>query len=166
MKHSPTKKIAFLDRDGVINKKAKEHQYITRTEDFIFNERIFEVLIYLKKRDFEFIILTNQRGISRGLLDEDQLKVIHSEMMKGLRNNGIDILDIFYCPHGENECDCRKPKDGLLRKACEKYSIDLNKSLFITDSEKEVEMGEVFGIKNSYFVESDYPERFLLCVER
>lgn len=163
---SRLRKIAFLDRDGVINKKAGEHEYITKTEDFVFNEGIFKVLEHLRKENFEFIVVTNQRGVARGLLDEEKLAEVHSFMKEGLKNNGIDILDIFYCPHNENECDCRKPKDGLLRIASEKYSIDLNQSLFITDSQKEIEMGKVFGIKDNYFVESGQPERFFVCIEK
>lgn len=161
MKPSPTKKIAFLDRDGVINKKAEEHNYITRVEDFVFNEGIFEVLTSLKERGFEFIVLTNQRGMARGIFSEEELLGIHTFMKTTLTNHGINILDIFYCPHGEDECECRKPKDGMLRVACEKYSVDLDSSIFITDSQKEVIMGQKFGISNSYFIRSDHPEDYL-----
>lgn len=154
------KKIAFLDRDGVINKKAKEHQYITKSEDFIFNEGIFKVLAYLKDRGFEFIILTNQRGVARGIFSEDDLCQVHSHMNSILESKGINILDIFYCPHHGNECDCRKPKPGMLRKACERYDVTLSSSLFITDSEKEYEMGEKFGLGQTILVNSDKPEEF------
>lgn len=155
------KKIAFLDRDGVINKKAKEHSYITNVKEFIFNETIFDVLLSLKKENFEFIILTNQRGIARGLYSEETLAEIHTFMCKRFLEKGISILDIFYCPHNENACECRKPKDGMLKAACLRYDIDLKDSIFITDSILEMEMGKNFGISNSYFVPSDAPHSFL-----
>lgn len=155
------KKIAFLDRDGVINKKAKEHQYITKTESFIFNEGIFELLEFLTDTGFEFIIITNQRGVARNMLTENELKKIHSYMIEKLNGNKINILDIFYCPHEINTCDCRKPKPGLIYKAADKYKIDLSNSILISDSENEMEMGKAAGLKYSFLIPVDNPA-FLL----
>lgn len=152
MRTLKNRKIAFLDRDGVINKKAAEHCYITKVEDFIFNDGIFEVVTNLKAKGYEFIVITNQRGIARGLYTEDTLDKIHQHL-----ENGIEILDIFYCPHEINTCDCRKPKDGMLKSACAKYSIDLPNSLLISDSEEEVLMGQKFGIGQNIFITSNQP---------
>jgi D-glycero-D-manno-heptose 1,7-bisphosphate phosphatase len=149
------KKIVFLDRDGVINKKAAPHQYVTRVEDFKFNPRIFELLANFKKSGYEFIVITNQRGISRKMLTEADLKKIHDFMLSEFAKKGISILDIFYCPHGEGECDCRKPKPGLLKMACEKYDIDLKNSILISDSPEDVIMGEKFGVGKNYLVGQD-----------
>ncbi len=154
------RKIAFLDRDGVINKKAPEHEYITSTTDFIFNEGIFDVLKTLQKDGFEFIVLTNQRGISRGILTEEKLDEIHQHMVLTLIDKDIKILDIFYCPHASDSCDCRKPKPGMLQKACAKYPVDITRSILISDTIEDVEMGTTFGLQ-SYLVQSDNPETFL-----
>ncbi len=154
-KKSRLKKILFLDRDGVINKKAEEHEYVARVDDFIFNEKIFEVLRDHKKRGYEFIVITNQRGIARGKMLEKDLEKIHEHMIERLKRENLDILDIFYCPHEEFVCDCRKPKFGLLNKAADKYDIDLNGSILISDSWKDVKMGKEFGIGENIFVESD-----------
>lgn len=162
MKEVKNKKIVFLDRDGVINKKAEEHCYITKVEDFIFNEAIFEVSLRLRDSGFEFIIITNQRGIARGLYDEKQLDEIHSYMKGEFYKKGIAILDIFYCPHENNACDCRKPKDGMLKNACAKYPIDLANSLLISDSPVDVSMGEKFGIGQNILVESDNPSKLMV----
>lgn len=158
-------KVAFLDRDGVINKKAEEHGYITRKEDFIFNEGIFEVCHQLQKRGFELVTITNQRGIARGLYTEETLGEIHGYMKEEFKRQGITIMDIFYCPHEEGVCDCRKPKDGMLRKALVCYPISLAESILISDSLEDVEMGRIFGIGTVLFVSSDHPEEALqqLC---
>ena len=155
MENTHSKKIAFLDRDGVINKKAKEHCYITKKEDFIFNDGIFDVASQLQNDSFKFIIITNQRGIARGILTEEILNEIHLYMKIEFHKRGIEILDVFYCPHENNVCDCRKPKDGMLRKACEKYYIDKQESILISDSQEDIEMAKEFGIGKQYFIESD-----------
>lgn len=151
----PSKKIVFLDRDGVINKKADEHCYITKVEDFIFNDGIFEAVLGLQKKGFEFIILTNQRGIARGLMTIEKLFEIHKSMNDGFLKHGIKILDVFYCPHDINSCECRKPKDGMLRMATHKYAIDLGSSLLISDSPVDIEMGKMFGVGKNILIESD-----------
>lgn len=150
-----SKKIVFLDRDGVINKKADEHSYITKVEDFIFNDDIFDVCSKFKEEGFEFIVITNQRGIARNLYDVERLTEIHRYMIDCFNKNNIDILDIFYCPHEENACDCRKPKDGLLKQAYFKYHIDLNSSILISDTMADINMGEKFGIGKNIYIESD-----------
>ncbi len=149
------KKIAFLDRDGVINKKQSEGDYVTAVHRFEFNSGIFELLRKLSGKGFEFIIITNQRGIARGFYSEADLKNIHDHMQTEFKKQGIDLLDIFYCPHEEGQCSCRKPKPGLLEQAARKYDINLAESILISDSRKDVEMGEKFGIGKNIFVETD-----------
>lgn len=155
------RKIAFLDRDGVINVNAKEHCYITNVKDFVFNKGTFELLENLKRRAFEFIIITNQRGVARGHLTETDLKNIHDFMLKTLMHKGIEILDIFYCPHEIDSCECRKPFPGLLEAACAKYNIDLKSSVLISDSQSDIKMGKDFGISTCIHVSKDQPETAL-----
>jgi D-glycero-D-manno-heptose 1,7-bisphosphate phosphatase len=166
IKEEVSKKIAFLDRDGVINRKAEEHCYITRVEDFVFNEGLFDVVTRLRGEGFEFIVITNQRGVARGLLSEDMLGKIHDYMKDEFHKKGIEILDVLYCPHDTKSCDCRKPKDGMLRKAVELYSIDRSQSLLISDSKEDIAMGELFGLRTSIFVESDKPIQAMDCVQK
>jgi D-glycero-D-manno-heptose 1,7-bisphosphate phosphatase len=150
-------KIAFFDRDGVINRRQADHQYVTSVDQFVFNDGIFEVFKFLADKGFEFIVITNQRGISRGLLTEDGLSKIHSYMISEFRKNGIEILDVFFCPHGDNECNCRKPKPGMLEMAAQKYDIDLGESVLISDEMADVEMGKKFGIGKNICVRRDTP---------
>jgi len=156
------RKIAFLDRDGVINKRAKKHDYIKSTAEFIFNEKIFDVLQILQNQDYEFIILTNQRGIGRNLMSISDLEDIHKKMLEGLKIKGIQILDIFFCPHTENTCNCRKPKPGLLNLAAKKYLFNSSDSILISDSLDDIRMGEKFGIMNLFYVRSNHPEDFFI----
>jgi len=161
MKKKIAKKIAFLDRDGVINKCAPEHEYITSISDFVFNESVFSVLQRLKEDGYEFIVVTNQRGISRKKLTVETLSKIHSHMTKVLKSHGINLLGILYCPHAVNSCDCRKPKDGLLRQAVTKYDINIEHSIIISDSTHDVSMGEAFGLKQSILVNKNKPKEAL-----
>jgi D-glycero-D-manno-heptose 1,7-bisphosphate phosphatase len=154
-------KVVFLDRDGVINEKQAEGDYVTEISRFKFNPGIFEILKRFNEDGFKFIILTNQRGIARGLMTENDLEAVHAHMKEGLRKNGIEILDIFHCPHDFDSCECRKPKSGMLQSAARKYAIDLNKSILISDSRRDVEMGEKFGIGKNILIKHNSPEEAL-----
>jgi D-glycero-D-manno-heptose 1,7-bisphosphate phosphatase len=160
-KNAKNKKIAFLDRDGVINRSAPEHEYITTVAEFVFNPGIFTVLNKLKQDGFEFIVVTNQRGVSRGKLSRDTLHTIHNHMVQGFKDQGIDILDVFYCPHEGDSCDCRKPKAGLLKQAVTQYSIDIRKSLLIGDRASDIAAGESFGLTQNILITKDHPEEVL-----
>lgn len=155
------KKILFIDRDGVINKNAAEHEYITQVKDFHFNPGIFKLLKSYQDKNFEIIVITNQRGVARKMLSFKKLTDIHEYMKMRLARCGIKIFDIFVCPHQNNACNCRKPKPGLLMRACKRYKIDLSKSILISDSYKDVLMGKNFGIKRSYLVKRDKPCLFI-----
>jgi D,D-heptose 1,7-bisphosphate phosphatase len=161
MKKEKAKKIAFLDRDGVINKSAPEHEYITKVEDFVFNPEIFDVLTALKKEGFEFIVVTNQRGVARGKLSVADLDKIHLYMKRELQKHNIEILDIFYCPHASDTCDCRKPKDGLFRQAETRYLIDKDRSIVIGDRASDIEAGKTFGLKTRILISTDNPAEAL-----
>ncbi|MEI6288236.1 MAG: HAD-IIIA family hydrolase [bacterium] len=149
------KKIVFLDRDGVINKKAKDHEYITRIEEFVINDGIFAMLDNWKEKGYEFIVITNQRGIARGKLTDNDFFAINNHMIEILKSRSLELLDVLYCPHEENVCDCRKPKPGMLEFAIDKYAIDLPESALISDSLQDVEMGKKFGIGKNILVKTD-----------
>ena len=155
------KKIAFIDRDGVINKKAPIHQHITKVSDFIFNEGIFLVLKKLRDCGFELIIISNQRGVGNGEMTLRDLQDIHEFMIKELKLKGIEFLDSFYCPHQKDECDCRKPKPGLMNQALEKYEIDLKQSVFVGDSSTDELTAKAFGL-DFWGIKADHPEDLLL----
>ncbi len=127
----------FLDRDGVINEKAPDGQYILRWEDFRFIPETVDWIKLFNAMDFLVIVVTNQRAVAKGLLTSRGLETIHSEMLAALRSAGAHVDDVFYCPHEEHTCECRKPKPGLVLQAQQKWDIDLHQSLMIGDSESD-----------------------------
>ena len=132
------KKLILLDRDGVINKKAKTGEYITSWEKFEWINNTKKVLKKLSLEGFKYIVISNQAGISRGMVDQKQLIDIHKKMTTELSKDGIEILDIYYCPHHWDEnCNCRKPKPGMLYKASKEHLFRLDKTLFIGDDKRD-----------------------------
>lgn len=144
------RKIIFLDRDGTINKRAKKAEYITVPDEFIWLEGAKEAISLLKQKGYIIILITNQPGIARGMVTEYNLNLIHNKMQHDLNENKID--KIYYCPHGWDEnCDCRKPKAGMIFQAGRDLSIDLTKCILIGDDERDIIAGETAGCK-SYLV--------------
>ncbi len=161
MKNVKIKKIAFLDRDGVINVSAAKHEYITSVDGFVFIPKVFDLLKTLARDGFEFIVITNQQGVGRGKMTISSLHTIHDHMRKGFKEQGITILDVFYCPHLDGTCDCRKPNDGMLHQAAAKYAIDVSSSILIGDNTTDIEAGKKFGLSQTILVTTDHPEEAL-----
>ncbi|MFW9827331.1 MAG: D-glycero-beta-D-manno-heptose 1,7-bisphosphate 7-phosphatase [Candidatus Thorarchaeota archaeon] len=141
------KKAIFLDRDGVIN---KEISYLSHPDDFKFIEGSIEALKILKQKNYLLIIITNQAGIARGYFSEDTLKKIHTKMLSMLKENSIEIDDIYYCPHHPDfsgPCNCRKPKPGMILKAKSKFDIDLSYSYMVGDTLTDIETGKAAQCK-------------------
>ncbi len=116
-------KIVFLDRDGVIN---KEVGYLHKVEDFEFIEGVFDACQYFQSLGYQVIIVTNQSGIERGYYTEEDFHIVTDWMLKQFKHNGIEVLDVFYCPHDpESDCSCRKPKPGMFIQADDKQEADI-----------------------------------------
>jgi len=149
-----TIKTIFLDRDGVIN---KEIGYLFRIADFKFIEGIFDACLYFQQLDYKIIIISNQSGIARGYYNENDYQKLTEWMLGQFNDNGINILDIFYCPHGpESTCNCRKPKPGMLIEAKNKYDINMKDSWMIGDKETDIEAANLAGITNTILVRSGH----------
>ena len=131
-------KILFLDRDGVINKKAPPHQHITTLDDFIILPNVKEALLYAKAKGYKIIVITNQRSVPKEIYD-----MIHTKMLMDLP----EIEDIFVCPHEDGECNCRKPLPGLFYQAANKYDVDKEQSIMIGDSQSDLDAATAYGIK-------------------
>ena len=160
-------KAIFLDRDGVINKRLIG-DYVKRREEFELLPKVREALIEFKKMGYLLIVVTNQQGIAKGVMTEEDLKVIHDYMLKLLP----EIDDIFYCPHLEGTRNCRKPRNGMLLMAKEKWNIDFKKSWMIGDSETDIICGKSVGCKTIRILhdnektEADFVAKSLYdCVE-
>ena len=151
---SVKQKCVFLDRDGTIN---KLNNFITKPEDFILIEGVTDAITKINDSGFLAIVITNQPAIARGELETETLNLIHKKMETELGKKGAFVDDLYYCPHhpdsgfpGERpeyktDCDCRKPKPGMILKAAEKYNIDLTKSYMIGDHMRDVQAGTAAG---------------------
>lgn len=145
-----------LDRDGVINEKAEKARYITSWKDWNWLEGSKEAICLLKKAGYQVIIITNQAGIARGFMTEDDLHDIHQHMQEDLESCGGGIDKIYYCPHGwDDNCECRKPKPGMLFQAQKDFHLDLSKIYFVGDDERDVIAGNAAEMKTK-LVDNDY----------
>jgi D-glycero-D-manno-heptose 1,7-bisphosphate phosphatase len=136
------KKIVFLDRDGVINKKPPKADYVKKWKDFQFLPGAIEGMKLLSQKGFEIYIITNQPGIARGMMTEEDLETIHSNLVLEAEKNGVSIKEIYVCKHGWDEgCDCRKPKPGMLFRAANEHYFNVTETIFIGDDERDEEAG-------------------------
>jgi D-glycero-D-manno-heptose 1,7-bisphosphate phosphatase len=146
------KRAVFLDRDGVINRKMPEGDYVKDWSEFFFLPGVFEALEILKCKDILTIIITNQSCIAKGIISEKQLQDIHGKMQREIQIHNGNIDAIYFCPHDiSDRCDCRKPKPGLIFKALDEFwknkiKINFNKSFLIGDSESDIIAGQAAGL--------------------
>jgi len=148
-----TQKAIFLDRDGVLNKNKDDYvKNISELEIFPF---ISEPIRKFQSAEFKIIVITNQSAINRGLMTEKNLNEIHEKIQSFLIQNDTKIDYFYYCPHTPNEnCSCRKPKSGLLLKAIDDFSIDVNNSWFIGDRDSDIQAGKSVGC-NTLKIQND-----------
>jgi D-glycero-D-manno-heptose 1,7-bisphosphate phosphatase len=134
----------FLDRDGVVNRKAPDGEYVTSWEEFSFLPGAIEGLRLLAAARPPVVIVTNQRGIARGHMDESDLMDIHDRMRAEVARAGGRIDAIYHCPH-EGGCDCRKPRTGLFRRAARDLGVDLADSVVVGDRASDMEAAASIG---------------------
>ena len=157
-------KAIFLDRDGTINKYVG---FLRNIDDFELIEGVAEAIKLINQSGYLAIVVTNQPVIARGEVSWEELNGIHKKMATLLGKEGAYVDGIYICPHhpdkgfeGERpeykiDCDCRKPKPGLLLQAAKDFNIDLSESYMIGDSHRDVEAGENAGVKKSIRVEEN-----------
>ena len=144
----------FLDRDGVIN---EEVGYLHKIKDFKFINGVIDSCNYFLSLGYQIIVVTNQSGIGRGLYKEEDFHILNQWMLDNFEQEGVRILDVFFCPHGpDDNCYCRKPKPGLFKDAKEKHDIDMNKSWMIGDKEADIEAANNAGISQTILVRSGH----------
>jgi D-glycero-D-manno-heptose 1,7-bisphosphate phosphatase len=147
------KRGAFLDRDGVINRKADGDNYITRWEDFHFLPEVADGIKLLNRAGWSVIVISNQRCVAKGLLSIEMLEAMHRRMSEELGAAGAKVDGIYYCPHEKDaSCNCRKPEPGMLLAAAKEHQIDLRSSWMIGDSETDVEAGRRAGCRTAQLV--------------
>ncbi len=145
--------VVFLDRDGVIN--FDRSDYIKSWSEFKFIPRSIEAIKELALKEFNVIVITNQSVINRNMVSEKGLEHIHESMKNEVKSGGGLIKDIFFCPHiPEDNCDCRKPKPGLIYQAQKAYSIDLKDAVMVGDSAKDIECARNAGCGTAVLVKT------------
>jgi D-glycero-D-manno-heptose 1,7-bisphosphate phosphatase len=133
----------ILDRDGVLNRRPPRAEYVTRPDEFEWLPGAREALALLKETGHTVIVVTNQAGIARGAMTEADLEEIH-ERMRAEAGGAVDR--IYRCPHGWDEgCECRKPAPGMLFQAQRDFDLDLTRTPFIGDDERDREAAEAAG---------------------
>ena len=140
-------KVIFLDRDGIINKERGD--YTWKKDQFEFTDNLFSFLRLWAKKGFKFMVITNQGGINKGIYKHEHVLDLHNWMRSKLKSEGIEILDIFYCPHHSDyqKCLCRKPGSQLIEKASALYHVNFDHSIMIGDRERDVEAAKRIGIQ-------------------
>ena len=154
-------KVAFLDRDGVIN---LDVGYVAKWCDFKFKSGAINGLKRLIKLGYKIIIITNQSGIARQYFSLKEYDNITRNMVQTLLHHNISILDIYMCPHHPQgthpeytkACMCRKPKPGMILRAIKEHKINIPKSILIGDKLTDVQAGNLAGISNCYLFWSKY----------
>jgi D-glycero-D-manno-heptose 1,7-bisphosphate phosphatase len=145
-------KYVFIDRDGVINKDGAgqtEYGYITRWEDFKFLPGVTAGFKALKEAGYKSVVISNQKCVGRGIMTIGELEEITDRMRGAIRESGGIVNEVFYCTHlDEDNCSCRKPKEGLFLQAREKLGIGtFDGKYFIGDSERDVIAGSRAGLR-------------------
>lgn len=149
-------KAAFFDRDGVLD---VDKSYLYKIEDLKWIDGAKEALAYLTQQGYTIFVVTNQSGIARGYYTVDDMNKLHEFMAQQVAAAGGKIEKFYYCPHLSEgkiaeyavECDCRKPKPGLILRAFEEYDIDRDAAFLIGDKPRDVESAEAAGIKGYLF---------------
>lgn len=164
---SNKQKAIFLDRDGTINKYVG---FLRDINDFALIDGVAEAIKAINISGYLAVIVTNQPVIARGEVTYEELNEIHNKMETLLGNQGAYLDAIYYCPHHPDsgfdgevkelkfDCDCRKPKPGLLLKAAEELNIDLSKSWMIGDSKNDIMAGKNAGCKTALIGNEDYKQ--------
>ena len=155
-------KVVFLDRDGVIN---KEVNYLHKVKDFEYSYNCVQALSNILAAGYKIIIITNQAGIAKGIFKKSDYDELTEFYTQDLSSRGIDILDVYFCPHHIDgvvskykvDCPYRKPRPGMLVDAIKKHSIDVKKSFFVGDKISDIQAGREANISSLILVESGHP---------
>jgi D-glycero-D-manno-heptose 1,7-bisphosphate phosphatase len=148
-------KALFLDRDGVIN---IDYGYVGKIENFKFREGIFELTKQFQDNGYKIFVVTNQSGIARGYYSEEDFHKLTEWMKEEFLKRGVEIKDVKFCPHHPDisgVCECRKPEPKMILDLASEYNIDLENSILIGDSKRDIEAGEKAGIKTNILVSKE-----------
>lgn len=147
----------LLDRDGTINVGAPHPDYITRPDQLALLDGAGAAIARLNALGLPVAVVTNQRGVARGLMSADDLEAVNAELERLLAEDGARIDLLLSCRHERDECTCRKPLPGLLVQAARELGQDLEEAVMIGDSETDVEAGRAAGTATILLAEPGTP---------
>jgi len=131
-------KYIILDRDGVINHDSAE--FVKNIDEFIIYPNSLQAIANLTQNNYKIIICTNQSGIGRGLFSVADLNEMHNKLIQEVRDSGGNIEAIVFCPHTtEDNCNCRKPKPGMILDICERLNLDITQTMMVGDSIRDLQ---------------------------
>ncbi|MDR5778495.1 D-glycero-beta-D-manno-heptose 1,7-bisphosphate 7-phosphatase [Caballeronia sp. LZ065] len=140
------RKLVVLDRDGVIN--VDSDAYIKSPDEWVAIPGSLEAIARLNQAGYRVAIASNQSGIGRGLFDMAALNAMHQKMNRAAASVGGRIDAVFFCPHtAEDQCDCRKPKPGMLQQIIDRFEIDADDTPLVGDSLRDLQAGETLGFR-------------------
>ena len=149
-------KAIFLDRDETLN---HDPGYLNNPDQLELKEYVIEGLQLLKLAGFEFIVITNQSGIARDLITQEQLDAVHNRLQGILSKHDLQILKIYSCPDKDNDSKCRKPNPGMIKAALAEFDIDLKLSYIIGDRLTDIETGQPFNLTGILLKQPDRLEK-------
>ncbi len=158
---SKSEKIIFMNRDGVINQSPGYGDYVKNWQEFSFIPRSVDALRRLTNAGYKIVIVSNQPGVGEGVYSSQALKDITDKMLNELKQNGVDIEDVFYCTHRpEENCQCRMPNTLFFDNVLSRFNgVDYNTVFMVGNREEDVEAGKNVGIKTALVI-SDTAKKY------
>lgn len=148
--------VVFMDRDGVIN--VNRDSYVRTVDEFVFLPGALEGLARLREAGIPVVVVSNQAGVGRGLIDPAELACISDTMCQAVAEHGGEVSGLYYCVHRKDEgCDCRKPGIGLLRQASADMGFSCGDAYFIGDAESDIQAGRTAGCKTIFVLTGRTP---------
>ena len=146
------RKAVFVDRDNTI---IEDRAYSADPAGIVPLAGAIEAMRRLQDAGYLLVIVTNQSGVARGFFEEDALRAFNTQLLERLRDEGVTVAGLYYCPHYAAgavaryaiSCDCRKPAPGMLMQAAEEHGIDLAQSWMIGDKADDVGAGKAAGCR-------------------
>ena len=150
--HMTEKKLCLLDRDGVLN---IDKDYLHKPEEVEWVPGSLEAIAWLNRQGYLVVVVTNQSGVARGYFTEETVRKLHSWMASEIKKTGGEIAAFYYCPHlpgavvkqYDVNCDCRKPRPGMILQALRDFNMKPADAFLIGDSPRDVEAAEAAGVK-------------------
>lgn len=141
------KPCVFFDRDGIVNEPPIAARYVRNVCEFHMNPEFIDVLRIVRRRGYEAVVVTNQKGVATGVMSQADVDAIHEKMLREVERAGLRLTDVIVCTAADDADPRRKPNPGMLFEAAERHQLDLSRSWMIGDNPKDIEAGRRAGCR-------------------